>query len=98
MQSLLSTVQNETVFATPSSGLARLETWADKVTPEMVNEAFRRRMPMKDPLFFVASTVDRKPADVVTAWEESGQIEVSPPEVKARARSPTRISARPERS
>ena len=84
MQSLLSTVQNETVFATPSSGLARLETWADKVTPEMVNEVFRRRMPMKDPLFFVASTVERKPADVVAAWEESAQIEVSPPEVKAR--------------
>lgn len=82
--SLLSSVQNHTVFATPSSGLARLETWADEVTPEMVNEVFRRRMPMKDPLFFVASTVERDPADVVAAWEESALVEVSPPEVKAR--------------
>ena len=81
---LLSSVQNETVFATPSSGLARLETWADKVTPEMVNEVFRRRMPMNDPLFFVASTVERNPADVVAAWEESALVEVSPPEAKAR--------------
>ncbi|MDP3491745.1 MAG: insulinase family protein [Hyphomonadaceae bacterium] len=82
--SLLSSVQNKTVFATPSSGLARLETWADKVTPEMVNEAFQARMPMKDPLFFAAATLERKPADILAAWEESGLIEVSPPEVKAR--------------
>ena len=53
MNSLLSAVQNDTVFATPSSGLARFETWAKDVTPQMVSEAFRTRMPMKDPLFFV---------------------------------------------
>jgi len=81
---LLSSIQNETVFATPSSGLARLETWADQVTPEMVNELFRKRMPMKDPLFFAASTVERNPADIIAAWEESALVEVSPPEVKAR--------------
>jgi len=82
--SLLSSIQNDTIFATPSSGLARLETWADAVTPEMVTEIFRRRMPMKDPLFFIASTVERSPADVVAAWEESALVDVSPPEVKAR--------------
>ena len=81
---LLSSVQNDTVFATPSSGLARLNTWADKVTPDMVSEVFRRRMPMKDPLFFVASTVERNPADIATAWKESAAVDVSPPEVKAR--------------
>jgi len=84
MQSLLSSVQNETVFATPSSGQARLETWAGAVTPEMVSDRFRKRMPMKDPLFFAASTVERKPADIVAAWEESAMVDVSPPETKAR--------------
>jgi len=84
MQALLSSIQNETVFATPSSGLARFQTWADKVTPEMVSDLFRQRMPMKDPLFFAGSTVDLKPADIVAAWEESAKIDVSPPEVKAR--------------
>ena len=34
---ILSAIQNDTVFATPSSGLARFEGWADEVTPEMVH-------------------------------------------------------------
>lgn len=84
MRSLLSAIQNETVFATPSSGLARFETWANKVTPEMVNDLFRKRMPMKDPLFFAASTVERSPADILAAWEESAKVDVLPPETKAR--------------
>lgn len=84
MRSLLSAIQNDTVFATPSSGLARFETWANKVTPEMVSDLFRERMPMKNPLFFAASTVDRNPADILAAWEESAKVEVSPPEVRAR--------------
>ena len=82
--SLLSSIQNEMVFATPSSGLTRLETWADAVTPEMVNEIFRKRMPMKDPLLFAASTAERSPTEIVDAWKESALVDVSPPEVKAR--------------
>ena len=81
---LLSAIQNDGVFATPSSGLKRFESWAGQVTPETVAEVFRRRMPIKDPLFFVASTIDRKAADVVAAWEESTRVDVSPPEVKVR--------------
>lgn len=86
MGALLSSVQNETVFATPSSGLARFEKWAGAVTPDAVNEAFRKHMPMKDPLFFINATVERPgiEKEVVAAWEESGAIEVSPPDVKAR--------------
>ncbi len=84
MQGLLSSIQNETVFATPSSGQARLNSWAGAVTPEMVSDLFRQLMPMKDPLFFAASTVERKPADIVAAWEESAKVEVLPPETKAR--------------
>lgn len=85
MQALLSSIQNETVFATPSSGQARLETWAGAVTPEMVSDLFRQLMPMKDPLFFMASTVERKPEEIVAAWVESAKVDVSPPEAKARA-------------
>lgn len=84
MRSLLSSIQNDTVFATPSSGLARFETWANKVTPQMVSDLFRDRMPMKNPLFFAASTVERNPADILAAWEESAKVDVSPPEVRAR--------------
>lgn len=84
MQGLLSSIQNETVFATPSSGQARLESWAGAVTPDMVSDLFRQLMPMKNPLFFAASTVERKPEDIVAAWEESAKVDVSPPEVKAR--------------
>lgn len=86
INSLLSAVQNETVFATPSSGLARFETWAKDVTPAMVSEAFRTWMPNKDPLFFVSSTVERPgiAAEIVAAWEDSARVEVSPPEVKAK--------------
>ncbi len=80
---LLSSAQNDTVFATPSSGLARFETWAGDVTPEAVNEAFRKWMPMKEPLlFFMSSTVERPgvEAEIVAAWKDSGKVEVSPPE------------------
>ncbi|RYD92956.1 MAG: insulinase family protein, partial [Sphingomonadales bacterium] len=52
--------------------------------PEMVSDLFRKRMPMKDPLFFAASTVERSPADILAAWEESAKVDVLPPETKAR--------------
>ena len=86
INALLSSVQNDTVFATPSSGLARFETWAKDVTPDMVSEAFRTFMPMQDPLFFVSSTVERPgfAAEIVSTWEDSAKVEVSPPEVRAK--------------
>ncbi|MDP3737278.1 MAG: insulinase family protein [Hyphomonadaceae bacterium] len=83
---LLSAIQNETVFATPSSGLARFESWAGKVTPEMVNAEFRKWMTVKNPLFFVSTTVERPgiEKDVIAAWEESAKIAVTAPSSKAR--------------
>lgn len=86
MNQLLSSVHNDTVFATPSSGLARFETWAADVTPATVHEAFVTHMRIAAPLFFVSSTVDEPGlADrVVEAWRESGKVDVAPPEARKR--------------
>lgn len=86
MNALLASVQNDTVFATPSSGLARFESWAGDVTPATVHEAFASHMAMRSPLFFVSSTVDEPElADkVVEAWRESGKEAVAPPEARKR--------------
>ena len=82
---ILSAIQNETIFATPSSGLARFEGWAGDVTPAMVLEEFRKWMPMERPLFFMATSVERPGVDkeIVAAWEESGKVEVKPPGSKS---------------
>lgn len=78
---LLSSVENDTVFSTPASGLKRFETWAGKVTPAMVNAEFRKWMTPKDPLFFVATTNgDAGLGDaVVAAWKASASIPVTAP-------------------
>lgn len=86
MNQLLSSVQNDTVFATPSSGLARFETWAADVTPATVHEAFVTHMVAASPLFFVSTTMDEPGlADsVVEAWRESAKVDVAPPEARKR--------------
>ena len=86
MNQLLSSVQSDTVFATPSSGLARFETWAADVTPATVHEAFATHMGVGSPLFFVSATEDEPGlADsVVEAWRESGKADVAPPEARKR--------------
>lgn len=86
MNQLLSSVQNDTVFATPSSGLARFETWAGDVTPATVHDAFVTHMGVAAPLFFVSSTVDEAGLgdNVVAAWRESGKVAVAPPEPRKR--------------
>jgi zinc protease len=86
MNQLLSSVQNDTVFGTPSSGLARFETWAGDVTPEDVHEAFVRHMSIGTPLFFVASSIDEPGIGdaVIAAWNESAATDVTPPEARKR--------------
>ncbi len=86
MNQLMSSVQNDTVFATPSSGLARFETWAADVTPEVVHEAFVQHMGIGSPLFFVASSVEEAGlADaVIAAWREASEVDMAPPEARAR--------------
>jgi zinc protease len=86
MNQLLSSVQNDTVFATPSSGLARFETWAGDVTPEVVHEAFVQHMGVDAPLFFIASSVEEEGLGdaVIAAWNESAAVDVALPEARRR--------------
>ena len=83
---LLSSVENETVFATPASGLKRFETWAGKVTPAMVNAEFRKWMSPKDPLFFVSTTTSGVGLGeaVVAAWKASSASPVGRPQARGK--------------
>ncbi len=82
---LLSTIQDDAVFSTPSSGLKRFEGWEKSVTPEQVHAVFKKWMQVKNPLFFMSSTVDRPgvEAEIVKAWEDSAKTEVKKPEAKS---------------
>lgn len=81
VSALLSSVQNDTVFSTPASGLKRFEAWAKKVTPAMVSAEFRKWMSPKDPLFFVSTTTGGAGLGeaVVAAWKASGTVPVAAP-------------------
>ena len=81
VSALLSSVQNDTVFSTPASGLKRFEGWAGKVTPATVNAEFRKWMSPKDPLFFVSTTTGGAGLGeaVVAAWQASGTVPVVAP-------------------
>ncbi|MEQ1784623.1 MAG: insulinase family protein, partial [Hyphomonadaceae bacterium] len=84
VNALLSSVENETVFSTPASGLKRFETWAGKVTPAMVNAEFRKWMSPKDPLFFVSTTSGGAGLGeaVIAAWKASAGVPVAAPPVR----------------
>ncbi len=84
VSALLSSVQNDTVFSTPASGLKRFETWAGRVTPAMVNAEFRKWMSPKDPLFFVSSTTGGAGLGeaVVAGWKASEAMPVAAPLAK----------------
>ncbi len=86
MNALLSSIQNETVFATPSSGLKRFETWAKGVTPAVVDAEFRKHMAASHPLFFISTTVETPGMTdaVMAAWRESMAVPVAPPEARER--------------
>ena len=86
MSALLSSIQNETVFATPSSGLKRFETWAKGVTPTVVDAEFRKHMAASHPLFFIATTAEMPgmAEAVMAAWRESMAVPVAPPEARER--------------
>ncbi len=81
VDSLLNSILDDSVFTTPSSGLARFNTWIADATPGAVLALFRERMPADGPLFFLSSTVpDGGDATVIAAaWAESGKVEVAPP-------------------
>jgi zinc protease len=78
---LMASIQDDTVFSTPSSGLKRFEGWAPEVTPEKVHEVFVRRMSIGSPLFFMGATM-AKPGvekEIVAAWKAASAAKVDPP-------------------
>ncbi len=81
---LMGSIDDDTVFATPSSGLTRLEGWSPEVTPETVREIFLRRMSIGTPLFFMSSSVERPGVEkeIVQTWKAASAVRVEPP-VKA---------------
>lgn len=85
MAGLLAAIQSDSVFATPSSGLKRFESWAGDVTPEAVLDVFRKWMTVKDPLFFMQTSLERPgvETEIVAAWEESTKVEVTAPMAKS---------------
>ena len=86
MSALLSSIQNDTVFTTPSSGLKRFERWAKGVTPAVVDAEFRKHMAASHPLFFIATTAETPGMTeaVMDAWRESMAVKVAPPEARER--------------
>ncbi len=85
ISSLLGSIQDDSVFSTPSSGLARFETWERTVTPDEVLRVFRKWMKADRPLFFMSSTMERPGVEkeIVAAWEESAKVDVKPPTAKS---------------
>jgi len=79
---LLGSILDDTVFATPSSGLARFNSWIADATPEAVLEEFRKRMPAGQPLFFLSSTTPAEGAGqaILDEWANSSAVEVAPPD------------------
>jgi zinc protease len=78
---LLDSILEDSVFSTPSSGLARFESWAGEATPEVIHAIFRERMTMGDPLFFLAATEEQPGAEeaIPEVWRESKETAVAAP-------------------
>lgn len=84
-ESLRRSIQEEEVFASPSSSLKLFEGWLPGATPEAVAAVFRKWMARGVPLFFLSSSVDLPgvEADIIAAWSQSEQTAVEKPESKA---------------
>ncbi len=78
---LLESILDDLVFSTPSSGLARFESWAGEATPEVIHDLFRRHMAMGGPLFFLAATEAQPDTAraIPDVWRESGEMPVVAP-------------------
>jgi zinc protease len=77
---LLSAIQNDQVFTSPSSGAERLEAWLGDANARTVHEALRTSLSISTPLFFVSASRPEPGLDqaVVKAWEASASIDVAP--------------------
>jgi zinc protease len=78
---ILSTVEDNTVFTTPQSGLARFEELAASLTLADVNAAFRAQWSGGDPLIHVSHNegiADGK-AQIAGVWAASKAVQVAAP-------------------
>ncbi|MEL6324110.1 MAG: insulinase family protein, partial [Pseudomonadota bacterium] len=80
---LAGAINDDQVFTTPESALARFESYADEITPEAVHAAFRTQWTQGGgPLIHLSnkSEIDNAEAEIVTAWTASTTVEVTPPD------------------
>jgi zinc protease len=78
---LLNSILDDSVFATPASGLERFNAWAGDASPALVLEQLRQNMNETGPLVFLSSTVkaDEAVTDMPVAWKRSQEIAVASP-------------------
>ncbi|MEO1405757.1 MAG: insulinase family protein, partial [Pseudomonadota bacterium] len=80
--SLANAVHGDDVFTTPASSLERFESFANDITVEEVNAAFREQWTGgSGPLIHLSNNIDIENADeqIVAAWTESQSTPVDPP-------------------
>jgi zinc protease len=76
---IVGTVEAESIFSTPKDGLARFEGYADSITVDQVNAAFRAAWAGAQPLIHLSHNTPIPEADkVITAnWAESKAVAVA---------------------
>jgi zinc protease len=81
---LMSSIQNDEVFASPLFNLGMFETLAQRATPEAVLEAFRAWMKRDTPLFFMSSSIALPGAEqkIPQAWRLSEDTKVEGPKAE----------------
>lgn len=69
------------VFSHPSDDLARLDSFADDITPEAVHAAFRAQWAGTAPLIFVSNNmpIPEAEATILSVYEDSRAVAVEPP-------------------
>jgi zinc protease len=79
--SIISTVEDNTVFTTPQSGLARFEVLAAALTLADVNAAFRAQWAGGDPLIHVShnEAIADGQAQIASTWAASKAVQVAAP-------------------
>ena len=78
---LMSSIQDDAVFSTPATALARIESWAPAITPDQVQGAFRRHMAVGHPLFFLSTSLPQPDAGaaIPLVWAQSARRPVAAP-------------------
>lgn len=75
---LWSSWRGDSVFTTPADSLERFESYADEITIDDVNQAFREHWTSGEPLVFVTGTepLERGPEEIAELWTASQSVDV----------------------